>query len=46
MALDFPTTGLVANVTTVTQGGRTWLWTGVAWKAITSTLAYSVGAWA
>ena len=32
MALSFPTTGLVANVTTYTYGGNTWLWDGNEWN--------------
>ena len=32
MSLGFPTTGLVANVTTYLHGGRTWIWTGSAWQ--------------
>jgi hypothetical protein len=37
MAVDFPSTGLVANVTTFTSGTNQWLWTGSAWKSIYST---------
>jgi hypothetical protein len=31
MAFNFPTTGLVANVTTATNGDTTWIWTGSTW---------------
>ena len=30
-ALDFPSSGLVANVTTYTANNRTWIWNGVSW---------------
>jgi len=30
-SLNFPTTGLVPNVTTYTIGTKTYIWTGVAW---------------
>jgi hypothetical protein len=33
MPANFPTTGLTPNVTTYTYSGRTWLWTGTAWKS-------------
>lgn len=32
MALQFPTTGLVANTTTYSLGSRTWLWDGYGWQ--------------
>jgi len=32
MAINFPSTGLVANVTTYTSGGSTWIWDGIAWN--------------
>ena len=32
MSLGFPTSGLIANQTTFTIGGRTWLWNGNAWQ--------------
>jgi hypothetical protein len=32
MAINFPNTGLVANVTTYTSGGTTWIWNGVVWN--------------
>jgi hypothetical protein len=32
MSLSFPTTGLIANVTTYTYGGTTWLWDGSEWN--------------
>jgi hypothetical protein len=41
MPLNFPSTGLTANVTTYTFGGNSWLWNGYAWDAITN--ADSVG---
>jgi hypothetical protein len=31
MAFNFPTTGLVANVTTASNSDTTWIWTGTAW---------------
>lgn len=31
MPIDFPSTALVANVTTYTYVGRTWLWNGKGW---------------
>lgn len=34
MAINFPTAGLVAGVTTYRYGVRTWLWTGTAWQLI------------
>jgi hypothetical protein len=34
MLIDFPSTGLVPNVTTYTSGSKTWIWTGAAWKAV------------
>jgi hypothetical protein len=34
MAISFPTTGLTPNVTTYSNGGRTWLWTGTVWKSV------------
>jgi hypothetical protein len=32
MAINFPNTGLVANVTTYTAGGSTWIWNGIVWN--------------
>jgi hypothetical protein len=32
MAINFPSTNLVANVTTYSTGGTTWIWDGVAWN--------------
>jgi len=32
MAINFPSTGLVANVTTYTSGSSVWIWTGVTWN--------------
>jgi hypothetical protein len=32
MAINFPSTGLVANVTTYTSGGSTWIWNGIVWN--------------
>ena len=32
MAIDFPSSGLVANSTTYQYGGRTWLWNGTSWE--------------
>jgi hypothetical protein len=32
MAINFPNTGLVANVTTYTSGGTTWIWNGIVWN--------------
>jgi hypothetical protein len=32
MAINFPSTNLVANVTTYTTGGSTWIWNGVTWN--------------
>jgi hypothetical protein len=40
MALQFPTTGLVANTTTYSLGTRTWLWDGYGWQL--QTPRYSV----
>jgi hypothetical protein len=34
MPIDFPSTGLTANVTTYTSEGKTWIWTGYSWKAV------------
>ena len=34
MAINFPTTGLVANVTTYTYQGYTWLWNGATWQSV------------
>lgn len=42
-ALDFPSTGLVANVTTYTANGKTWLWDGTSWISRGSTYTASVG---
>jgi hypothetical protein len=36
MALNFPTTGLTANVTTYTVGTRTWMWNGYGWKVVSN----------
>ena len=36
MILNFPNTGLVANVTTNTIGTRTWLWNGAGWQLQTN----------
>jgi hypothetical protein len=44
MAINFPSTGLSANVTTYSAGDRTWLWTGAYWKAISATIGYT-GSW-
>ena len=41
MAIDFPSTGLTANVTTYSAGSRTWQWTGVYWKATSTTVGYT-----
>lgn len=30
-ALNFPSAGLVAGVTTHTENGSTWLWDGTSW---------------
>jgi len=32
MAINFPSTGLVANVTTYSSGGSTWIWNGIVWN--------------
>lgn len=37
MATQFPTTGLVAGVTTFTSSGVTWLWSGTVWDVVPST---------
>jgi len=34
MLINFPTSGLVANVTTYTYSDRVWLWNGVAWQSV------------
>lgn len=34
MPFNFPTTGLVANVTTYSYSGRTWIWNGSAWNSV------------
>ena len=34
MPINFPTTGLVANVTTYSYDGRTWIWTGFVWQSV------------
>ena len=31
MAIDFPSTGLVANTTTYSFGSLTWIWNGTSW---------------
>lgn len=31
---SFPTSGLVANVTTYSSSGRTWIWNGTTWDSI------------
>lgn len=38
MPIDFPSTGLIAGVTTYTSGSKTWIWNGVAWDSIASVL--------
>jgi hypothetical protein len=42
MPIDFPSTGLVSNVTTYTSGSKTWLWTGYSWKAVLSGTAQGI----
>jgi len=39
MPINFPNTGLVANVTTYTYGSKTWMWNGSAWDAVSSVQA-------
>jgi hypothetical protein len=34
MPLNFPTTGLTANITTYTFSGNTWIWNGYAWDTV------------
>ena len=34
MPISFPTTGLVANVTTYTYSGFTWIWNGTTWDSV------------
>lgn len=41
MPINFPNTGLVANVTTYTYDTSTWLWNGVAWDNISAPVAYN-----
>jgi collagen type VII alpha len=41
MALGFPTTGLVTNVTTHSINNRTWLWNGQAWQLRSSFVGYT-----
>lgn len=36
MPINFPTSGLVANVTTYTYSGLTWIWTGSVWQSVGS----------
>jgi hypothetical protein len=36
MPINFPTTGLTANVTTYTYSGLTWIWTGSVWQSVGS----------
>ena len=36
MPLNFPSTGLTANVTTYTFGGNSWLWNGYAWDSVST----------
>jgi hypothetical protein len=49
MAIDFPSTGLVAGVTTYTVGSKTWVWNGTAWDSTgtqlvgTAPISYSNG---
>jgi hypothetical protein len=42
MPIDFPSTGLVTNVTTYTSGSKTWIWTGYSWKAVLSSPAQGI----
>jgi hypothetical protein len=34
MAINFPTTGLVAGTTTYTYANHTWLWSGTVWQSV------------
>jgi len=36
MPINFPTSGLVANVTTYSFNGLTWIWTGYVWQSVGS----------
>ena len=38
MPIDFPSTGLVAGITTYTSGSKTWIWNGVAWDSVSAVL--------
>jgi len=42
MPIDFPSTGLVAGVTTYTSGSKSWIWNGVAWDAISTVLSTDI----
>jgi hypothetical protein len=41
MAINFPTTGLVAGVTTYTVGSRNWLWNGEGWQLSYNPIGYT-----
>ena len=36
MPINFPTTGLTPGVTTYSQSGLTWVWTGSVWQSVGS----------
>jgi hypothetical protein len=41
MSINFPSTGLTANVSTYTLNGRTWLWNGYSWQLQTQVAGYT-----
>jgi hypothetical protein len=34
MAIDFPSTGLIANITTYSYDNKSWVWNGYAWDPL------------
>ena len=43
MALIFPTTNLITNISTATVAGRNWIWNGKTWTSLQSSIS-TVGA--
>jgi hypothetical protein len=41
MPINFPSSGLTANVSTYTLNGRTWLWNGYSWQLQTQVAGYT-----
>ena len=41
MPINFPSTGLTANVSTYTLNDKTWLWNGTAWQLVSNQAGYT-----